>query len=568
MSNLSLVEFDDKAPLEYLELLNRVLGHLDNQHLSIDIQRETQDKTQERICGFLKVLGYPSDFNPSFQRDVVHGEKKTVQHLLHWLITKLPELQRRAYTAKFLVPLQIPDEFLVDEEMQDTFQYYKDLQAEFQATHQNVDQMRSESMNPTELKKEITQLEQEKEQLLTKINLFKNKSNKEDFQALLEATSKLRKEQEQDAKLNEKERELTQMIDFYQEQVLTVKQRLIDAKKISTQNLGPDKMLDNLRTETRKNRELNNEILGRELNDKRERLQRIELLLQEPMTTQSELERLTNDVKRLQKECMILEDKLKQNAPQDDKLAIFKSQAAMLIKKKEQKAAEIKKLEVEKQALEKTMQDKESEYARTKGGKYMKRDDFRQYAANLRGKNTQYKQMRKVLSEIKSEVTVLNRTKKILQSRAEDLGEFMKNLERQKGISGYSNIEDQIQGVSNQKEIFDNQKDQTLQEITETVKQIDQEVKDRKQQLAPEIQKLRQLRQQMQEIEAVHQERKKQYDNVVMNLDQEKEKLDTDVKAVFTDYREDERKYHYNNIQTEIYDAFLKRIGNEAKFVT
>lgn len=62
------------------------------------------------------------------------------------------------------------------------------------------------------------------------------------------------------------------MIDFYQEQVLTVKQRLLDAKKISTQNLGPDKMLENLRNDTRKNRELNNEILGRELNDKRERL--------------------------------------------------------------------------------------------------------------------------------------------------------------------------------------------------------------------------------------------------------------------------------------------------------
>jgi len=32
MSNLSLVEFDDKAPLEYLELLNKVLGHLDKSH--------------------------------------------------------------------------------------------------------------------------------------------------------------------------------------------------------------------------------------------------------------------------------------------------------------------------------------------------------------------------------------------------------------------------------------------------------------------------------------------------------------------------------------------------------
>lgn len=41
--------------------------------------------------------------------------------------------------------------------------------------------MRSESMNPGELKKEITQLEQEKDQLLTKINMFKTKSNKADF---------------------------------------------------------------------------------------------------------------------------------------------------------------------------------------------------------------------------------------------------------------------------------------------------------------------------------------------------------------------------------------------------
>ena len=79
----------------------------------------------------MKVLGYPSDFNPSFQRDVVHGEKRTIQHLLFWLISKMPELGRRAYTAKFLVPIQIPDEFLGDEEMRSTFEEYKNLQAEF-----------------------------------------------------------------------------------------------------------------------------------------------------------------------------------------------------------------------------------------------------------------------------------------------------------------------------------------------------------------------------------------------------------------------------------------------------
>jgi predicted nucleic acid-binding Zn-ribbon protein len=124
-------------------------------------------------------------------------------------------------------------------------------------------------------------------------------------------------------------------------------------------NIGADKMLDNLKNDTKKNRNYAYEVLARELNDKKERLQKIEILLQEPMTTQSELERLTSDVKRLQRECQTLEDKIQQNAPQDDKLGIYKSQASTISKKKEQKQEEVKKLDVEKIALEKMLSDKE-----------------------------------------------------------------------------------------------------------------------------------------------------------------------------------------------------------------
>ena len=107
----------------------------------------------------------------------------------------------------------------------------------------------------------------------------------------------------------------------------------MDIKKLSAENITPDRMLDNLRNETKRNRELCFDILGRELNDKQERLQRIEMILQEPMTTQSELERLTSDVKKLQRECQILDDKIRQNQPADDKLAMFKSQAGAMTKK-------------------------------------------------------------------------------------------------------------------------------------------------------------------------------------------------------------------------------------------
>lgn len=42
---------------------------------------------------------------------------------------------------------------------------------------------------------------------------------------------------------------------------------------------------------------------------------------------------------------------------------------------------------MEKNGLEKQLREREETYAQQKGSKYMKRDDFRQYAANLRVKN-------------------------------------------------------------------------------------------------------------------------------------------------------------------------------------
>ena len=52
------------------------------------------------------------------------------------------------------------------------------------------------------------------------------------------------------------------------------------------------------------------------------------------------------------------------------------------------------------------------------------------------------------------------------------------------------------------------------------------------------------MRQEMGEIESVHIEKKKAYDGVVNKLDQEKGRMDADIKQVFTDYRNDEKKFH------------------------
>lgn len=241
---------------------------------------------------------------------------------------------------------------------------------------------------------------------------------------------------------------------------------------MQNENLGADRMLDNLRKEVRKNREMNNEIIGRELDDKSERLKKILMLLDEPMTTQSEVERLQSDTMALKRQVQVLEEKIRKSTPADDKLAFFKTQASGQAKKKEQKYDEIKKFETEKLNLEKAMQQKEADYAKAHGGNYMKRDDFKEFAVKLRGKNNNYRQMKKVLGEIKAEVNVLNRTETILKSKCDNLDQFNKNLERDHGIEGAGNVADQIENLAGAQQQIDQHKDDTLQEMTKVVTEI------------------------------------------------------------------------------------------------
>ena len=65
-----------------------------------------------------------------------------------------------------------------------------------------------------------------------------------------------------------KEWELSQEIEMSEHQLLSVSMRLKDVQKVNKDNLAPEQMLNNLRNEARQNREINNDIIGRELTDK------------------------------------------------------------------------------------------------------------------------------------------------------------------------------------------------------------------------------------------------------------------------------------------------------------
>ncbi len=202
--NLTLVSFDEKSPLELLELLNTILATFDDKH-KVDIRKETQEQTAGRITEFLKVLDFPGEMDMPFQRALVQGDKRVIYSVLYFLLSQYEKNKKRAYLSHFLMGIEVPSHYLVDEEMNGYNQKLKELQAEFQATIQHVDQQRTEAVSPKELEQKITQLGQEKEQLVAKTSSLKKKNaNTQEFQDLVDSVSQLRKEQEEGSKLYEK----------------------------------------------------------------------------------------------------------------------------------------------------------------------------------------------------------------------------------------------------------------------------------------------------------------------------------------------------------------------------
>ena len=392
--------------------------------------------------------------------------------------------------------LDIPEEITGDEEIKKLQQFNKDSQAEFQVIHQQLEQAKKESMNPAELKKDLTQLEQEKEQLVIKINAKgKLAMGNAEFQGLLEVTNLLRREQEEEARISDKIRTQKQQLEWVDQQLLSNQQRLIDAKKTFALDNTPEQMLAALRNEVKKNRQLCEERLRLEINEKKNKCDEIEGILTLPKIGGEELSQMENKVVYLKKGVEVLEDKLRNESnPADDKLAIYKQQASLVSKKKERILEELKKAEDEQKKVEAEVARKDQALEKLRGPGYKSKDDFKKYANNLREKTNQYKKMKDELKEIAGEISVLARTEAILKAKKDNVDFELKKIETDKGILGATNLQNKLEEISEKKGEIDEKKGRTLAEISKIVETIENQLKLKRATLQPQIKDLKELR--------------------------------------------------------------------------
>lgn len=563
--DLTLIGFDEKNQLELLEILNTVLGHLDPKH-KVDVRDELQEQSKTRITEFLKVLDYPNSFDVVFQNGLVNADKGVIYPILYYILPRLHEMQQRAYLARYLVNVFIPDEFLMEPDMSDLFQNYKELQAQFQVTHSEIEQQRSQAMPPHDLKIEINQLEAEREQLNAKISQFRTKfARDEEFQELLQATSSLRKEQEEEARLHEKMNELTQQLEWNEGTLLAAQQRLIDVRKALSTDTSAEDMLELLKADVRKNREFCNERIGRELKEKMNRLEQMEHLINEPLVTQNDIENLQNEVKFLQRDVQVLQDKANRaTAPDQDKLAIFKQQAAMISKKKEKALESLKELEAEQVRLEKKMAATEKEYEKKRGGnKFMRRDEQMKLVQSMKQKKTTFNQMKAHLREIRGELAVVDRTEKILRNQYTQLELDMRELERRHGVEGFSQAKDDLEEISALKQDVDIKKGATLEEMSKIVSELDARIKASKAKMSPIVKELRMLRTRAAEVQAEYENKKGSYESACASIESERTRLEAEVKQLNEETNAQESRYHMLNAKIQQAESQLAVISRE-----
>jgi len=550
--DLSLVGFDEKEPFELMEILKKVLVHLDTKH-DVDLREEKQDAMYQRTAEFLHILGYQCSFDIEFQQGLINGDKATIHPILYWLLNNLDALKKRAYLAKFCMNLDVPEEFLREEQVYGVWQQYKELQSQFKATHAHVEQERQGRMNPTELQREVAQLDSEREQLAQKIQHLRVKSERDEgFTVLLQVTSMLRKEQEEEARLAEKLAEQRYQLEQTEQMYIERSARLREMREAQQQDGegSAEAMLKMLRSEVQKNRDALHRV-RREGEEKLMRLREIDAALSEPPVSKMDIENMEGEIGAMQAEIQSLEQKVNEHN-QDSRLSVYKQQATLVSKKKEMVLKDKKHLEEDRDNLAKDLSMKEREYEQMKGHKFMKRDEFKNYAASLRDKSAKFKRLKAELSELRHEIAVLQRTEQILQAKDPT-------------PAGMRETEAMLEKASVDKSHVDKAKGKTLDEISAIVSKINAQLKEKKNKLAPQIKALRSVRQNFQQVEVKYLEKKTAYDQAKSAVDGELSKVAGEVKQLEGDVLEAEQSYHELNMQLCSAETKLQRAHQETR---
>ena len=516
----------------------------------------------------LRILKYkpPLQLTEVFRQGLVEGDKQVIYPVLEWILSNITELKQRAYLAKFLVKLEIPPEISADQDVAEIYEQYEDLIEQFKTVHKECDAIKNSGYSTSELRKDIEEMEREKEIVQKRIERMQRKvEGMPNLDVMLEVAKKLRQEKERNREIKSQKQDQRNNINHSQQRIMRLEQQLTDMRQAGI-GTTPEVLLQKLEEEAKVNAYIVNEKLPRELEQKKQAVASLEKVLNQPALTQNDLQELKKRIKDANTEAKEISDKKNVSSdPMEDKLTLFRQQAAIITRKKETTAERLNDARSALSVAEDEVRDKKSQIGSLGGEVILKGEDFKKYVNALRTKSNEYKEKRQQLSELKSEYGVLARTLEVISSRNDHLNESLSAMEASKGITGFRDTQGNLEKVANLKANLDEQKGSTLEDMSGLVHQLTVKIAERKSRLAPIIKELRPLRQQCQDMQISYDEKKHHYDSTALQLQSNMGKLETGVKTLRDEILGSETKFHVLSNQKTVLDMWQERVTEEMK---
>jgi intraflagellar transport protein 81 len=578
--SVTLVSLTELSPSQLLQLTNDVFAYLSSAH-RVDVRDEPPEVGGPRMCTFLQLLKYPGASDPrgheALGLSLCRGDRDALFPVLTYVLARLPALKKRAYVARYLVPLEVPPECASDDTVGALLQEYRHLQGEFKETHKALERVvggggsaSAPKATPGELKKEIAQLEDERGQLIEKIASLKRKTGEiKGFAPLLDLTSSLRKEQEEEARLGERMAEQRAAVTAAERRYTEVNHRLAETRAHVREDMTSGAaVMEALRKEVEEGRELTARVLPASTEARRNTLARLEKMLAVPPRTEAQLAELRGKIAHLEGSVGALSAQVAsaQSSAGDEKLAMFRQQSALVAKKLAQREEALEALKREGEGLAREVESRESKLSELSGPNYMKKEEFKAYAASLRTKTAQFKALKAHLGELRQETVVLARTESLLKGRVGDIDAFLKRLEEKKGVAGYTAVQSDLEKVSKLKSRIDESKSATLQEISRIVEDIQKTIEEKKVVLAPKIKALHASRALFNDTQAKYVRERSTYESVAVGLEAEKAALERQADALQGEAVAEAAKVHVCAVKREVLEALAVRAREEAAF--
>lgn len=214
------------------------------------------------ILSFLSILQYKNiplkqeEEIQSWIERLYMGDKEIIYSILEFCFSQYDRVKKRAYLAPFLTPIQIPLDVSMtqrDDALTNLAKRYESLQEEFKEVHKLYNEMKEKDnlIEGESIREEIENLKEEKSQLLNQIEILESSCSSDDgdavFLRLLDATSTLRKEEEEQMNLRDRIKDQKDALINGEAKLKKLREQFTSLETIASVDGGsPDAIMDEI----------------------------------------------------------------------------------------------------------------------------------------------------------------------------------------------------------------------------------------------------------------------------------------------------------------------------------